>query len=129
MALQKLLGQLCAELDVGMPHLDQHKAYSLHFNQGLSVNLHDLAPGTAMQATIAECPEQKREELFMYLMRANFLSQGTGGARIGLAADEKLLTLSLGIPYEMNYQIFKETIEDFVNYTIYWRDEIAKWVQ
>jgi len=36
------------------------------------------------------------------------------------------LTLSHGFPYEMNYQGFKESIEDFVNYVVYWREEVAK---
>ena len=62
-------------------------------------------------------------------MKANFLGQGTGGARIGVDPDDKFLTLSHGFPYEMNYQLFKESIEDFVNYVVYWREEIAKFEQ
>ena len=73
------------------------------------IPLRDLEPGVAMQAKICPCPEKKQEELFIFLMRANFLGQGTGGARIGLDSEEKFLTLSLGLPYEMNYQGFKET--------------------
>jgi len=60
------------------------------------------------------------------LMHANFLGQGTGGARIGIDAEEKVLTLSVGFPYEMNYPPFKECVEDFVNYVVYWRDDVAK---
>lgn len=77
-------------------------------------------------ARVANCPTLKREDLFIYLMRANLLGQGTGGSRIGLDANEKVLTLSLGLPYEMNYKIFKERFEDFVNFILYWREEIAK---
>jgi hypothetical protein len=80
----------------------------------------------ALHAKITLCPNTKKEDLFIYLMRANLLGQGAGGARIGLDPDEKFLTLSSGLPYEMNYQTFKETIEDFANYLIYWRDEVAK---
>jgi hypothetical protein len=36
------------------------------------------------------------------------------------------LTLSHGFPYEMNYQAFKESVEDFVNYVVYWREEVSK---
>ena len=77
-----------------------------------------------MQAPITQCPEKKREELFIYLMRANLLGRGTGGARIALDSDEKTLTLLLGLPYEMNYQLFRETFEDFVNHLIFWRNEV-----
>jgi hypothetical protein len=59
-------------------------------------------------------------------MRANLLGQGTGKCRIGLEPQEKLLTLSLGLPYEMKYPTFREKVEDFINYVIYWREEIAQ---
>ncbi|MBU6446012.1 MAG: CesT family type III secretion system chaperone, partial [Verrucomicrobia bacterium] len=71
-------------------------------------------------------PKKKKEELFMYLMRANLLGQGTASSRIGMDPNEKFLTLSLGVPYEMNYQSFREAIEDFVNYLFYWRAKVAK---
>lgn len=57
-------------------------------------------------------------------MHANFLGQGTGGASIGIDQDEKSLTLSLAIPYEVKYETFKEHLEDFLNYVGYWRDQI-----
>ncbi len=95
-------------------------------NEDVEVALKDLDPGVAMQGQICVCPRARREELFIHLMRANLLGQGTGGSRIGIDPDEKFLTLSLGLPYEMNYKIFKESLEDFVNYLIYWREEIAK---
>ena len=124
--LRDYLEQLCKELAIEpIPKMNEHKIYS--FNIGdQTVRLKDLDPGVAMQGSICPCPERKREDLFIYLMRANLLGQGTGGSRIGLDSDEKFLTLSLGLPYEMNYQSFKENFEDFVNYLIYWRDEVTK---
>ena len=78
-----------------------------------------------MQTNVAPCPAQKKEELFMFLMNANFLGQGTGGARIGLDRQEKFITLSLGLPYELPYQSFKKHLEDFVNHLIYWRNQVS----
>jgi hypothetical protein len=95
-------------------------------NRDIQVQLRDLEPGVSMQADICPCPKTKQEDLFIFLMRANLLGQGTGGSRIGLDNQEKSLTLSFGLPYEMNYQSFKENFEDFVNYLIYWREEVAK---
>ena len=62
-------------------------------------------------------------------MKANYLGQATGSSRIGLSSDEKFLTLSLGMPYEMNYRIFREIVEDFVNFVLYWREEVANFVK
>lgn len=124
--LRENLEKLCKELSIEpVPKINEEKVYPFRIGDEL-IQLRDLDPGVAMQAQICPCPQKKKEELFIYLMRANLLGQGTGGARIGIDPDEKFLTLSLGLPYEMNYQIFKETVEDFVNYVIYWRNEVTK---
>lgn len=129
MQLKEMVQQVASELGIETPKLDSQKAYVVVINPTLTITLRDLAPGFSLFSLVANCPVRKREELFIYLMKANFLGQGTGGARIGLDADEKVLTLSVGFPYEMNYQHFKESVEDFVNYVVYWRNEIAKFEQ
>jgi hypothetical protein len=122
--LRDFVQQLCKELAIDMPKMVE-KGCSFRLGD-VAVALRDLDPGVGLQASICLCPKERREELFIYVMRANLLGQGTGGARIGIDGDEKVLTLSLGLPYEMNYKIFKESLEDFVNYLIYWREEVAK---
>ena len=124
--LRETLEQLCKELAITTPSLNEKKIYPFRLTSEVEVALKDLDPGVAMQAQICPCPNLRREELFIYLMRANLLGQGTGGSRIGIDSEEKFLTLSLGLPYEMNYKIFKDALEDFVNYLIYWRDIVAK---
>lgn len=124
--LRDYLEQLCKELAIdATPKRNEQHVYPFRLGEEL-IALKDLEPGIAMQARICLCPAKKKEELFMFIMRANLLGQGTGGARIGLDSEEKFLTLSLGLPYEMNYQGFKDNFEDFVNYLIYWRDEVTK---
>jgi len=123
--LREYLEKLCKELSQSIPKPNEAKAYPLMFGSDL-VSIKDLEPGMTLHAQICALPTKRKEDLFIYLCRANLLGQGTGGCRIGIDAKEKFLTLSLGLPYEMNYQTFKETIEDFVNYLLYWRDEVAK---
>ena len=124
--LREFIQQLCTELEIGIPKLNEKKVFPFKLTNDVEVALKDLEPGVGLQAQICPCPKMKREEIFIYLMRANLLGQGTGGSRIGMDPDEKFLTLSLGLPYEMNYKMFKESFEDFVNYLIYWRDIVAK---
>ncbi len=62
----------------------------------------------------------------MLLMKANFLGQGTGGGALGLKEDESSLTLSLSLPYEMNYKVFKDSLEEFANFIDYWKKELAR---
>ncbi len=123
--LQDYLERLCEELAIAKPKLNSRKVFLVKF-VGESIALKDLNPGLSLHASICEVPKKKLEELLIYLMRANLLGQGTGLTRIGIDSDEKFLTLSLGLPYELDYQTFRETFEDFVNYLIYWREDVAR---
>jgi hypothetical protein len=128
--LEKFIDQICSDLHVDAPaKIHNQQIFIFTLNENVQLKLKELSPGISIQAKISPCPKKKKEELFLLLMRANFLGQGTAGARIGLDQDENFLTLSLGLPYELNYQSFKEHLEDFVNYLIYWKDQIAKFEQ
>ena len=126
MSLKQHLEKLCGEIGIECPKIESEKGALLTINPEFSLTVHALSPGFSLQSKIAPPPKTKREDLFIYLMRANFLGQGTGGARIGMDADENFLTLSLGFSYDMDYQTFKESVEDFVNYVAYWREETTK---
>lgn len=127
--LQNLLTQLCAELDI-FPVPTKNERKIIPFTLGTAdIEIRDLEPGFSFLANICPCPAKRREELFLELMRANYLGQTTGSSRIGMSQDEKFLTLSLGMPYEMSYRTFRETVEDFINFLLYWREQIQKFEQ
>lgn len=126
--LEQLLNTLAAELEmVEVPQKKEEGFYHFDLNPQLRVLLKELDPGIAFLGKIGPCPTEKREELFILLMKANFLGQGTGGAAIALDENENFLTLSLVLPYDMNYKTFKEALEDFTNYLDYWRDELIRY--
>ncbi len=87
----------------------------------------ELDSGFRISAKIILLPADKREDLLMVLMSANFIGQGTGGSTISLDSEEKFLTLSATFTYDMNYKAFTELIEDFVNYLDYWKAEIIRY--
>lgn len=125
--LEQYLQKLNEELQLDpLPPKDEHSKYHLALNPKTSLSFKELDPGFFLTGLIAGCPKEKREDLFILLSRANFLGQGTGGSCISLDNDEKFLTLSLYLPYDMNYKAFKETVEDFVNYIDYWREELIR---
>jgi hypothetical protein len=87
----------------------------------------DLKPGFYLQSAIgANIEATSREDFYIYLMKANFLWQGTGGSIIGLDPSEKYLTLSLPIVYEVNFRMFRDKLEEFLNYLEFWQKEIEK---
>ncbi len=97
----------------------------LEISGNFEVWVKELDPGVYFHAKIASTfIPRDREAFYIYLMKANFLGQGTGGAAIAIDPDEKFLTLSLSIAYEVNYKLFRDKLEEFVNYLEYWRKEI-----
>jgi hypothetical protein len=126
--LQNLLTQLCTELDIQpIPTMNEKKFIPFSMGAMIDIEIRDLEPGMSLFANIGPVSSIRREELFLELMRANYLGQATGSSRIGMSADEKFLTLSLGMPYEMSYRAFREAIEDFTNFLLYWRKEVEKY--
>lgn len=123
--LQKLVEQLFQELGLGIPLLDEQKLFHLKIS-GFDIALQEMEPYFYISSNIGALPPQKKEEFLMRVMKANFLGQGTGGGVIGLTENESFLTLSLSLPYEVNYITFKESVEDFTNYLDYWKKEIIK---
>jgi hypothetical protein len=125
--LDPLLQKLAEDLELEeLPKKEEGNSYHVVLNPQLTVKIQQLDPGLSFWARIGPCPTAKREELFIYLMKANFLGQGTGGAAIALDENENFLTLSLSLPYDMNYKMFKDALEDFVNYLDYWREELVR---
>lgn len=85
----------------------------------------DTNPGVLMRSILTPTfSKATLEDFYIYLMKANFLGQGTGGSVISIDPNEKFLTLSLSIPYEVNYRQVRDRFEDFLNYVDYWREEI-----
>jgi len=56
------------------------------------------------------------------------LGQVTGGAAIGIDSSEKFLVLTHALPFEINYKTFHESIEDFLNYIDFWKDEVTSFL-
>jgi Tir chaperone family protein CesT len=125
--LKQYLDQLMADLELSPPlPKDELGHFLLRLNEDLTIQIKELDPGVFFCSQIAPCPLKQREELFTLLMQANFLGQGTGGGVLSLDGEEKFLTLSLALPYDMNYKAFKDGIGDFANYVDYWKDEVKR---
>ncbi len=126
MILKNLLQQLYQDLGLGaVPPPDEQKIHQLKISS-FDISMTDLDPGFYFSSNIGPLPKKKKEDFLMLLMKANFLGQGTGGGALGLKEDESSLTLSLSLPYEMNYKAFKDSLEDFTNFVEYWKKETVR---
>lgn len=125
--LETFLNQLILDLELGpIPPKDEKQKYFISLTSDLKISVKELNPGLLFQTVVNICPNLKKEELFIWMMKANLLGQGTGGGVLGLDEEEKLILFSLFLPFEMNYKTFKEAIEDVANYTDYWKEELIK---
>src|SRR5580704_10451774 len=91
--LEKLLQQFIDELE--LPPLtpkDEKQMFHLVLSPEYTVSLKQIDPGIFLHSNISPCPAEKKEDLFIYLMKANFLGLGTGGSSIGFDSEEKFLT-------------------------------------
>ena len=124
------LKELCEDLKLS-PNLQKSEGGNWVFplTDSLQIEVKTLDPGVFFFAPISGCPEIKREELFIKLMRGNFFGQGTMGGAIGYQEEQNLLTLSVHIPYDMKYRPFREAIEDFANVVVYWREEVDRHIE
>jgi hypothetical protein len=123
------LKELCDELHLN-PDLEKTETGRFVLPlPAMKIEVKPLDPGSYFYCPLAPCPKVKKEELFIQLMKANLFGQGTMGAAIALKGEENLLTLSLGMPYDMDYRAFKGALEDFANIVEYWREEIDRHVK
>lgn len=128
--VDQLLETLVSELDLGaVPQKDKNGEYQLKIHENAQVSITELEPGIFFTTKIMPIPDSSNKEaLFIYLMKANLLGQGTGGGAIGIDPSEKFLTLTLSLPEETNYTRFKEGLEDLLNYLDYWREEVVRFL-
>lgn len=125
--LSPLIQTLSEELELGeTPVEEEGHVYHIPIHPELTVRVQELDPGISLWARIGPCPPDKREDLFILLMKANLLGQGTGGSVIALDENENFLTLSSILSYDMNYKAFKDALEDFTNYLEYWKEELIR---
>ena len=125
--LEKYLNQLVQELELDSTFVTKNDEGSsqLKLNPSLMITFKQLDPGFYFYAPLAVYSTHQKEDFLSVLMQANFLGQGTGGGVISLDRDEKFLTMSLSLPYDMNFKAFKESLSDFANYVDYWKEEIS----
>jgi len=125
--IEQHVRQLFSELGLGpLPPFEKDGSIKVTI-ASFPIEMIKLDPGAHFSALVAPLPTKEKEEFLLKLMQANFLSQGTGGGALGLKEDESFLTLSLSLPYEMNYRAFKDRIEEFVNFLEYWKSETARY--
>ena len=107
----------------------QKNVFSLQVNDKIEVKIEVLEKDFILHSDFFVLGDEKKEELFSYLMMANFLGYGTGRGKIGLDNETNMITLSKQMNREIKYEEFYEILEEFINYVSYWQKEIINFIE
>ncbi len=122
------LQELAANLELEDIAIEKTKRpVRMIFSPHHAIDFRELPKGISMSSTIGPCPQKNKEDFYLFLMRANFLGQGTGKTVIGMDLEEKNLTLSSYIPYDLDFKKFKESVENLLNFAAYWAEELDRY--
>ena len=125
--LAPYIAQLAIDLEIEEDMATESpNEWCVNLDKDISIIMREANPGFTLESPIAPVPQTNCEELFTDVMWGNLFGQGTGESTIGINADGQYFTLSRTIPYELNYNDFKDLLEDFANYVDFWQTEVGK---
>lgn len=127
--IKEYIDKITDELNIRSFYQEKDSSYSLTIHPKMIVKIYEKKPGFFFFAKIQPLFENKREEFLLYAMEGNFLGRGTGSGTLALDENKEYLTLSLNIPYEITYEEFHNQLEDFVNYVVFWQNEMNTFEQ
>ena len=128
MQIDHLIKNFCAHLQLKeVPQKDSNGFYEIQIGISPPIFVKDLTPGLFFRGYLSPIAKEKTyEALFIYLMKGNLMGQGTGRATLAIDLSEKFFILTQTLSYEADEKVFYETVENFINYVDFWRDEISE---
>lgn len=124
MKLGQLMQNFSRELEIDPPFAPSDGgAYVVPLDTTTSFTIRELNPGIEFHCVLAPCPKKNLEQLYTKLLAGNFFGHATGDAALGLSDDGNALTLSRVLEYNVDYELFKEVLDDFINAVDFWQQE------
>ncbi|HRW57995.1 MAG TPA: type III secretion system chaperone [Chlamydiales bacterium] len=118
--------ELAKELDVSCTEFNQDNQSVMIFSDDIEILFEKKEDQMHFFANILMIDESCEGIILEHVMKGNLLRRGTGKNILGLSDDGKYLTLRNLVSYEESYEDFKNSIEDFINYLLFWKKEIEE---
>lgn len=124
--LDRFLKDLQIEMELDDPFPSNVPGvWSIPLGDDLEVTISKLEDqGFELRSTLGILPQHKRDTFVELMMVSNFMGQGTEGGALALEENEKNVVLVRSVEEDIDYQQFKEILEDFLNAVEAWHDEI-----
>ncbi len=125
--MQAVLDRLATELglDESLPKEDD-LVWTIPL-EDTSITVTDLSPGFYLYTELTELPKGAKENLMVLLSTCNLFGQRTDNCVVGLEENKKMLSLSLSVPEDFDYENFYNQLEDFINQMDFWKETVAQW--
>ena len=127
--IEEFLQKISEELQIPTPEIKKDKSYLLEIAPDIIIAHKDLQPGIYFYTKIAPLPKERQEELLTFLMKNNLLGEAAFGGSIGLDELGNNITISLAVPYEADYNVYKDNLENLVNALCFWQKEIDSFIK
>ncbi len=119
-----LMQQLCKELAIDPPLKPQMPGAYLLPLDTIDITIKAMPlEGVVLSTDLGPFSQDRREDFFQDLLRANLFGDATHGAVLGLSQNGSTITLSHTAEYRLDYTEFRSIVEDFINTADFWRSE------
>lgn len=125
--LKRYIEQLAAEMEI-RESLESTKipgTYLFPIDENTETEIREDPSGIHLFCSVCPAPAKNMEDFLQHALHANLFGQGTMGTTLALDSSGKQLTLSQDLDYNIDYEHFKEKLEDFLNAVEIWREEAA----
>lgn len=105
---------------------------SLSFDNEFAVTIEEDAEGGRLRffASLGQVPASPAPDIGVRLLHANLFWRGTAGATFGVDFTTRLIVMAQDVRIDLlDRERFQDFLEDFVNRTEDWRQEIAGWLE
>ncbi|KPK33657.1 MAG: hypothetical protein AMS24_00295 [Chlamydiae bacterium SM23_39] len=124
--LTTFLNTISKEIASSYIETEKDLAFIFNFTEDIQIGIRKIDNKVSFFSKITPLPPENKELIYTYIMRIN-LPSDKYNTIIGIDEDEKFLTLLNTSAYEEKYEKFKEYLEDFINYLIYFEEEIKSY--
>ena len=127
-SIELYLKRLASDLNLdGLYSAVEPKHFQISISGIEKININELENEIQISSSVGKLIENLDEEkTYSYLLYANFLGQGTGRSALSIHPDDKTITLSQILFFDIDYQYFKEIMEEFINYVDYLKGHLEE---
>lgn len=125
--IEKFLKELQVEMELDTPFPKKAPGtWAIPLEDNLVVTLIEMEPeGLDLRCPVGPYPSENEADIIDKMLIDNLFGQGTGDAVLGMDEEGKQIVLARTVLRRIDYQEFKDILEDFLNTAEIWHEELT----